>query len=207
MKEKKWNFTNFQFIKRALAIPEYLINYRLYLEFSFNKWHIFATSKTKPYKLDVRKFLAKQEDTSIIEIGTGLGDIIHGIPNAIGIDISQSVLSAAKNKYPNIKVNLLDWKKPNFEKFLNELAINDPNQHLMIVAVNVLLPSEIEMLMEKIAGITSYKTRKILIDYISDSSNAFRYNWIPTNENLPINKKWISVPTRDRIRSLALINV
>jgi hypothetical protein len=65
--------------------------------FKFEKWHISLLSQ-REYAQDIISTFEQDEFSSIVEIGTGLGDIIRNInsSNKLFLDIDKSVLNANK---------------------------------------------------------------------------------------------------------------
>lgn len=98
-------------IKRwSIGVVKYFRNIILLKRYGFSKWHI-TPIEFRDYAVDVvrfSRFLRHKgiisDNSFIVEIGCGLGEMLNGInhTNSIGIDISKSVISCASQLYTNI---------------------------------------------------------------------------------------------------------
>ena len=91
-----------------LAFSDIALNATLFMIYKFDFWHVLATPYRRPYKMAVLQFLSGKHSYQVIDVGCGLGDIIKGGDDAIGLDRSLSTLRAAKRK--NFKPTYLKYE-------------------------------------------------------------------------------------------------
>ena len=104
----------------------------LRLIFGFNRWHALSPILARPYRIKVAEIACSINPKSVVEIGCGLGSILHLIdaPIRVGYDIERNVIKAA-NFINFFKVNKVSFKYGGFD-FVNEQSID------LLIAVNLL---------------------------------------------------------------------
>lgn len=90
--------------KFILGVSERIRNYFFYKIYKFDYWHVGATYHLRPYKSEVVNIVNSIKPKTVIEIGCGLGDILHYVnaSQKIGIDTDKNVIKAAKLLYKGI---------------------------------------------------------------------------------------------------------
>jgi SAM-dependent methyltransferase len=85
--------------------------------------------RNKYYYRDLKKFFryAVPENSSILEIGCGTGDILNSLQPSIGmgVDFSDKMVKIAKNKYPNLIFKQMDAEDLNINKKFDFIIISD----------------------------------------------------------------------------------
>ena len=85
-----------------------LIDYFNKIASERDKWK----RRNKYYHRDIEKLLnfLVPEDSSVLEIGCGTGDILNCLKSEkkIGIDISPQMVAVAKKKYPGLEIEVMD---------------------------------------------------------------------------------------------------
>ena len=174
------------------------INIFLFTLFRFPKWHIFATNINRNYKNIAMKMAQELPADLYVEIGAGLGDIGHQLPNALLLDNDRRVIRAAKMKHPKTRYQFFDLRKDNFQSLTT-----DTSQILCILAVNVLQPSDWSQFFAKVNLLKN--ATFIIVDVLSlRCLTPERYNWIPkysTATNFHVVNR---VYAQDKVRDIVL---
>ena len=104
----------------------------LRLIFGFNRWHALSPILARPYRIKVAEIARLINPKSVVEIGCGLGAILHLIdaPLRVGYDIDCNVIKAA-NFINFFKAKKVSFKYGGFD-LVNEQSID------ILIAINLL---------------------------------------------------------------------
>ena len=104
----------------------------LQLFFGFNRWHALSPISARPYRIKVVEIACTTRPKSVVEIGCGLGTILHLIdaPLRVGYDIENNVIRAA-NFINLFKLKKACFKHGGFDQ-VSERSID------LMIAVNLL---------------------------------------------------------------------
>jgi len=183
------------------SVLDILLNLALFVFFRFKFWHVLATPYRRPYKKDLRLYLASLEGTQFIELGVGLGDNLWGISNAFGLERDMEVIRAAKNKNPNVCYKQFEFginslsdqirKLPKFEKRI-------------LIAVNVLTGAEIPKLEEELSILWGKELHFLIIDIVNeDYEHRPSHNWMPKKSDFTLIQV-NDLATNDKYRKLVV---
>ena len=142
-------------------------------------------------------FLNPQKGEHILDVGCGTGDLAHDISKSgatvTGIDAAQSMIEAAKEKYPDIHFSVQDGEQfsfdPQFHAVFSNAAIHWMKNQQKVVqnCYDVLLPSG--RFMAELGGANNIQS---IVDAIKEASNrlsilydATLFPWVfPTKEEM-----------------------
>lgn len=86
-------------------------------------------NKNLYYYKDLKKFFNYNipTDSSVLEIGCGIGNILHSVApsRGVGIDISPKMIEIAKQKYSNFEFFVMDAQKIELEEKFDFIIISD----------------------------------------------------------------------------------
>jgi hypothetical protein len=142
--------------------------------FKFEKWHISLLSQRK-YAQDVISFANTQNINSIVEIGTGLGDIIRNIyaTNKHCLDIDENVLKA--NQFLSFFSNK-GYRNISFEQFdIYKNNLND--KYDLLIMVNWIHNIEQEVLKKSFSEFITQNLNNngyLIFDILENKS--YKYN-------------------------------
>ncbi len=146
---------------------------------------------------DLVSLLNPQKGESILDVGCGTGDLAHDISKSgatvTGIDAAQSMIEAAKEKYPDIHFSVQDGEQFSFDSQFHAVFSNAAihwmkNQQKVVQnCYDVLLPSG--RFVAELGGANNIQS---IVDAIKEASNrlsipydATLFPWVfPTKEEM-----------------------
>ncbi|MBZ5753799.1 class I SAM-dependent methyltransferase [Metabacillus rhizolycopersici] len=146
---------------------------------------------------DLVSFLNPQKGERILDVGCGTGDLAHTISKSgatvTGIDAAQSMIEAAKEKYPDIHFSVQDGEQfsfdPQFHVVFSNAAIHWMKNQQKVVqnCYDVLLPSG--RFVAELGGANNIQS---IVDAIEEASDrlsilydATLFPWVfPTKEEM-----------------------
>ncbi|WP_289142711.1 class I SAM-dependent methyltransferase [uncultured Brevibacillus sp.] len=146
---------------------------------------------------DLVSFLNPQKGEHILDVGCGTGDLAHDISKSgaivTGIDDAQSMIEAAKEKYPDIHFSVQDGEQfsldPQFHAVFSNAAIHWMKNQQKVVqnCYNALLPSG--RFVAELGGANNIQS---IVNAIKEASNrlsipydATLFPWVfPTTEEM-----------------------
>ena len=138
----------------------------LALHFKFDPWHINAPFSSRPYKKTVVNLVNGLSPDSVVEIGSGLGELLFRMKarKRYGYDVDLGVVKAARFLYgKNISFNHGDATQVNHDNI---------DLLLMINWIHNLSPQELEEILLSLAPRLKY----MLLDAIDvDGPDSYRY--------------------------------
>ncbi|WP_262417845.1 class I SAM-dependent methyltransferase [Bacillus sp. YC2] len=146
---------------------------------------------------DLVSFLNPQKGEHILDVGCGTGDLAHGISKSgatvTGIDAAESMIEAAKEKYPNIHFSVQDGEQFSFDLQFHAVFSNAAihwmkNQQKVVQnCYDVLLPNG--RFVAELGGANNIQSIvnaiKEASDRLSIPYNATLFPWVfPTKEEM-----------------------
>lgn len=146
---------------------------------------------------DLVSFLNPQQGEHILDVGCGTGDLAHDISKSgatvTGIDAAESMIAAAKNKYPDIHFSVQDGEQfyfdPQFHAVFSNAAIHWMKNQQKVVqnCFDALLPNG--RFVAELGGVNNIQS---IVDAIKEASNRLSipydvtlFPWVfPTKEEM-----------------------
>lgn len=146
---------------------------------------------------DLVSYLNPQKGEYILDLGCGTGDLAHDISKSgatvTGIDAAESMINAAKEKYPNIHFSLQDAEsfsfKPQFHAVFSNATIHWIHNQQKVVqnCYDVLLPNG--RFVAELGGVNNIQS---IVNAVKEASNnlSIQYDttefpWVfPTKEEM-----------------------
>lgn len=188
-----------------IGVGETLKNCFMQNKFKFNKWHTVGYN-LRPYKKQVVSIANSLTPNVVVEVGCGIGEIIHRIQaiHKIGIDVESNAINAAKYMYES---NQTIFKEANFietENILTDLCLESID---LLIMVNWPHQIPIELIQKTIKTILlKKKINYIIIDSINKNFKGYKY-YHSINELEKIGKIYKVTPGIDGIRSFIIIDL
>lgn len=132
-----------------------LIDYFNKIASERDKWK----RRNKYYHRDIEKLLnfLVPEDSSMLEIGCGTGDILNCLKSEkkIGIDISPQMVAVAKKKYPGLEIEVMDVENLTLERKYDYIVLSGVIGSLL----------DIQKAFQELHKVSHQKTRIIITYY------------------------------------------
>jgi len=132
-----------------------LIDYFNKIASERDKWK----RRNKYYHRDIEKLLnfLVPEDSSVLEIGCGTGDILNCLKSEkkIGIDISPQMVAVAKKKYPGLEIEVMDVENLTLERKYDYIVLSGVIGSLL----------DIQKAFQELHKVSHQKTRIIITYY------------------------------------------
>ncbi|MEY3596144.1 MAG: hypothetical protein RL543_97 [Pseudomonadota bacterium] len=155
-----------------------LVNRALRLIYRFDPWHVSGTYFSRPYKAKVVDMINARKPDCVVEIGTGLGDLIGRVSSAktFGFDLDPAVLKAARWLLPRTSV----LAPGNFQEpdgIIATLKQHNVRQIDCLVLVNWIHMIDFDTIERSIERIDrACPIRSILMDSIKAGADGYRFH-------------------------------
>lgn len=155
-----------------------ILNRALRLIYKFDPWHVSGTFYSRPYKAKVVEMINARKPDCVVEIGTGLGDLIGRVSSGktFGFDRELAVLRAARWLLPRtIVLAAGDFQEP--DGIVATLKRNDVRQIDCLVLVNWIHMVDFDTIEHSIKRIhRACPIRSILMDSIKAGADGYRFH-------------------------------
>jgi hypothetical protein len=190
--------------KPTLAgLLDILLNLFLFFSFRFNFWHVLASPYRRPYKKDLRIYLAKMENFQVIELGVGLGDNLQGISNSVGLERDIEVIRAAKSKNPEVHYQQFEFGVSSFSNLFQALPKYEKR---ILLAVNVLTGTQVKSLEKELSGLWGAELHYLIVDVVNEKyENLISHSWMPKKTDFTLNQVY-EIATSDIYRRLIVFS-
>lgn len=154
--------------------------------------------------MDVIQFLEIKKDCKIIEIGTGLGDLISHREDAIGLDLNSKTIAAAKFKNRRNVFITLDC----FTKQFIEILQDNKEKKILLLVVNVFDHTRLKKFISFLKNNLKNMEIEILFDIQKNHKvNGYDLSWMPDIEDLRNLGKCEIVASTDKYRNLTILTL
>ena len=155
-----------------------VLNRLLRLIYRFDPWHVSGTFYSRPYKAKVVDMINAQKPDCVVEIGTGLGDLIGRVSSGttFGFDREHAVLKAARWLLPR-KIVLAqgDFQEPDgIIATLNQHHVRQIDCLVLVNWIHMVDFDTIERSIERIDR--ACPIRSILMDTIREGVDGYRFH-------------------------------
>lgn len=172
-KTREIGFTNL--IKASVSG---VLNRMLRLIYRFDPWHVSGTYYSRPYKAKVVDMINARKPDCVVEIGTGLGDLIGRVSSekTFGFDREPAVLRAAHWLLPRrIVLAPGDFQEP--DGIIATLKQHHVRQIDCLVLVNWIHMVDFDTIEHSIKRIhRACPIRSILMDSIKAGADGYRFH-------------------------------
>ena len=154
-----------------------VLNRLLRLIYRFDPWHVSGTFYSRPYKAKVVDMINARRPECVVEIGTGLGDLIGRVSGKriFGFDLDPAVLKAARWLLPRtIVLAPGDFQEP--DRIIGTLQRHHVQQIDCLVLVNWIHMIDFDTIERSIERIErACPIRAILMDTIKAGVDGYRF--------------------------------
>lgn len=154
-----------------------VLNRLLQLIYRFDPWHVSGTYFSRPYKAKVVDMINARSPECVVEIGTGLGDLIGRVSGKriFGFDLDPAVLKAARWLLPRMIVLAPgDFQEP--DRIIGTLQRHHVRQIDCLVLVNWIHMIDFDTIERSIERIhRACPIRAILMDSIKAGVDGYRF--------------------------------